>query len=51
MVNGIGDSKNTNPGSGAAAPIYNPTTWADLADRPDGGETDSTLWRQLIVSS
>ena len=43
--------QNVNPGSGAAATIFNPTTWADLADRPDGGETDSTLWRQLMCQA
>ena len=42
--------KNPSPGD-SEAPIYNPTTWADLADRPDGGETDSNLWRQLIAEA
>ena len=42
----------TNPSPGVAeAPIYNPTTWEDLADRPNDGETDSNLWRQLICES
>ena len=40
-----------NPGSGPAATIFTPTTWQDLADRPNDGETNSRLWRQLIVQA